>query len=112
MVVGSFGFIVTVALFGVIVVFALLIAMLGFMIGMQGIDRTIGDRPKRGIHAPVHILPTGPGARPETSDWLIAAAVTYLFYEEEEARPVAETWTAGRAFREDPWLLHQIGDQR
>jgi hypothetical protein len=112
MVVGSLGFIVTVALFGVIIVFALLIAMLGFMVGMQGLDRTFDKDRKRGVHPPVHILPSGPGTEVETSDWVIAAALVYLIDEEEDARPEAASWTAGRAFREDPWLVQQIGDTR
>jgi len=104
----SFGFALAVALFGLLIVFGLLILLSGFMSGMRRVDRMV----------PTTLIGGAPASRKEqriaasaTHDWVIAAAVAYLVLEEADARPEAGSWTTGRSFREDPWLVQHIGDQ-
>jgi Na+/H+-translocating membrane pyrophosphatase len=128
----SFNFILAVALFGILVVFVLLILLSAFMSGMLGADRRIpagsvggtvtpraetrtARKQARARAAAGTVSDSGPtsgsGAGPASPDWVVAAAIAYLMLEEEQVRPEAASWTAGRSFREDPWLMHNIGDQ-
>ena len=125
----SFGFALVVAVFGILIVFGLLILLSGFMSGMRRVDRMVpttlnGGVPASGKEQRIarrRVRPKGAaraGSDPDapaesaTQDWVIAAAVAYLLLEEAVARPEAGPWATGRSFREDPWLVHHIGDKR
>jgi len=108
----SFEFVLAVALFGITVVFGLLTLLSMFMSGMQGVDRIIptasnGAPPATRKERRTSRKP----AKPASHNWVIAAAVAYLVLEEEDARPEAASWTGGRSFRGDPWLINNFGDQ-
>ncbi len=126
--IGSFDFILVVALFGMIVVFGLLILLSAIMSGMQRADRIIPTtsegatfatreerRAARKRAKSTAAVGIGPGADPTAKralpNWVIPAAVAYLVLEEEDARPEASPWTTGRSFRGDPWLTNDFGDQ-
>ena len=108
----SFEFVLAVALFGITVVFAILILLSMFMSGMQGVDRIIPTASNGGTLATRKERRTSrKPAKPASQDRVIAAAVAYLILEEEDARPEAASWTAGRSFRGDQWLTNNFGDQ-
>ena len=105
----SFGFVLDVALFGMLIVFGLLALLSVLMSAMRGIDRVNPTDSADG--KPPATRDARRAAESGTQNWLIPAAFAYMILEEEDARPEASPWTAGRSFRGDPWLTNDFGDQ-
>ncbi|MBU8914147.1 MAG: OadG family protein [Spirochaetales bacterium] len=105
----SFGFVLVVALFGMLIVFGLLALLSVLMSALRGVDRVMPTR--SGDGKPPAKRDAQRAAGTGTQDWVIAAAFAYMLLEEEDARPKASPWTAGRSFRGDPWPATDFGDQ-
>lgn len=131
----TFGFVVVVAIFGMILVFGLLIVFSFMMAGMRKVDESLPAEPEEGSETKekrraarkrartaqeargVNELPAKkpgqdrPAPEEPERDWVIAAAVAYLILEDEDSHPNAAPWIAQRPFREDLWLTRHIGEQ-